>query len=62
MDISPAFRFDRFRKFVIDYPNVKIYNRNSENVDEYVCMKMNKTELQELVDFISLYLECNKDV
>jgi hypothetical protein len=50
------------QKFVIDYPNVKIYNRNSENVDEYVCMKMNKTELQELVDFISLYLECNKDV
>jgi hypothetical protein len=62
MDISPAFRFDKFRKFVIDYPNVKIYNRNSKNIDEYVYMKMNKTELQELVDFISLYLECNKDV
>jgi hypothetical protein len=25
-------------------------------------MKINKKELQELVDFISLYLECNKDV
>lgn len=61
MDISPVFHFDRFRKFVIDYPNVKIYNRNSENIDEFVCMKMNKRELQELVDFINLYLECNQD-
>lgn len=61
MDISPVFYCDRFRKFVIDYPNVKIYNRNSEDIDEYICMKMNKKELQELVDFINLYLECNQD-
>jgi hypothetical protein len=38
-----------------------IDNRNSEDIDEFVCMKMNKRELQELVDFINLYLECNQD-
>jgi len=59
MDISPVIYFDRFRKFVIDHPNIKIYNRNIENVDQYVCMTINKKELQELVDFIILHLEHN---